>query len=263
MAVLKVNYFSEVLGMTSNMNVIMPQVRKEGGTFPVLYLFHGLSDNHETWIYKTSIVRYVEEYFPNLCVIMPAGDTSFYSDMVHGKSYYTHISEELSQIVSSMFPITQKRSETYIAGLSMGGYGALKIGLSNPEKFSKIASFSGVADTKYVFGRLEKNDKDNDYYKVIENVIGAEMKFPENFNPIDLAKKCMEEKNSPQMHLFCGKNDFLLEDNRYFDKMLSKIGYEHSYTEDEDFEHEWAYWDLCIKRILKKFKEGYDIANAN
>jgi S-formylglutathione hydrolase FrmB len=137
MALIHCNFFSEVLKLSTSMYVILPQrtqnqigmqgtVKKD--KHPTLYLLHGLSDDHTIWLRRTSIERYVANL--GLAVVMPEVHRSFYTDMVNGYNYWTFISEELPEIARSFFPLSDKREDNFVAGLSMGGYGAFKLALS-------------------------------------------------------------------------------------------------------------------------------------
>ena len=148
MALMHVNFFSQVLNLSCSMDVIMPQ-RNEGigveGTtrhdkYPVLWLLHGATDDHTIWQRRTSIERYVTPL--GLAVVMPAVELSFYTNMEYGFRYFDYIARELPEICRELFNISDKRKDNYIAGLSMGGYGALKIGLSCPENYATIGCLS-------------------------------------------------------------------------------------------------------------------------
>ena len=146
MALLHVNFFSDVLAISASMDVILPQkVSRQVGMgsagsdkpLPVLYLLHGMSDDHTIWQRRTSIERYVAEL--PLIVVMPTTGRGAYTDMKHGYRYWTYISEELPQIVHEFFPqASWRREDTFAAGLSMGGYGAFKLGLRCPDKFGTL-----------------------------------------------------------------------------------------------------------------------------
>ena len=152
MALLHVNYFSNVLGMCMNMDVILPQQTKgqigmEGAvnstSYPTLYLLHGMSDDHTIWQRRTSIERYVSDM--GIAVVMPTVHLGWYTDMVHGRKYWTFISEELPAICRSFFPnLSDKREETFAAGLSMGGYGALKLWPPFPELWTSPHSLTAT-----------------------------------------------------------------------------------------------------------------------
>jgi len=154
LALLHVDFFSDALGMCAEMDVILPerargQIGMNGVAsnekYPTLYLLHGMSDDHTIWQRRTSIERYVSDL--GLAVVMPSTHLGWYTDMYRGHKYWTYISQELPAICRSFFPnMSDKREDTFAAGLSMGGYGAMKCGLCAPETFSKVASLSGGLD---------------------------------------------------------------------------------------------------------------------
>ena len=134
MALLHVDFFSDALGMCTAMDVILPektrgQIGMEGrgaeGKCPTLYLLHGMSDDHTIWQRRTSIERYVAD--KALAVVMPTTHLGWYTDMYIGYKYWTFISQELPAICRRFFPMmSDRREDTFAAGLSMGGYGAFK-----------------------------------------------------------------------------------------------------------------------------------------
>ena len=143
MALLHVNFFSDVLGMCAEMDVILPQqtsgqIGMEGraadGKYKTMYLLHGLSDDQTTWQRRTSIERYVSGL--GIAVVMPTTHLGFYTDTTYGVRYWTYVSQELPRICREFFPrMSEKREDTLAAGLSMGGYGAWKLALGAPETF--------------------------------------------------------------------------------------------------------------------------------
>ena len=135
------NIFSDTIGMMTGVNVIIPENSKEPPA--VLYLLHGLSDDQSAWTRRTSIERYVGD--KNLAVIMPTTYRGYYTDMANGYRYWTYISEELPEKMRRIFRLSSEREKTFAAGLSMGGYGALKLGLRQPERFAAVAGFSSAA----------------------------------------------------------------------------------------------------------------------
>ena len=153
MALLNCDVFSDVLGLSTSLTVILPQATSTQigmtGTVrdadpPLLYLLHGLSDDHTIWLRRTSIERYVAPL--GLAVVMPQVHRSFYTDEVYGNRYWTFLSEELPELVHNFFRLSRRREDTFVAGLSMGGYGAMKWALRYPERFAAVASLSGAID---------------------------------------------------------------------------------------------------------------------
>ena len=154
MALINIKFASEVLGRCTNIDVIIPQKNTAGQIgienkaqdekYKCLLLLHGLSDDGTIWARRTSIERYATE--KGIAVILPPADRSFYTNMKYGDRFYDFISEEVPRIAREFLPISDKREDNFVAGLSMGGYGALKIGLKKPDKFAACAGLSSVAD---------------------------------------------------------------------------------------------------------------------
>jgi S-formylglutathione hydrolase FrmB len=247
MALCQTSFVSQVLGLKTSMNVILPEVKREkltqtGGMFPVLYLLHGLSDDHSTWLRRTSIERYAEIY--NLAVVMPSVHRSFYADMRHGYRYWTFISEELPRIVQGLFPITQQPEHTYVAGLSMGGYGAFKLALHHPDRFAAAGSFSGVLDiaTQATYKRYE-----HDYELIFGDV--ADVKGSENDLLTVLEQNVQAGNKLPRLYQCCGTEDYLYEDNLRFKAHCEQLGVPLTYDEGPG-NHEWGYWDHHVQQFL-------------
>ena len=120
----------------------------------MLYLLHGLTDDHTGWQRYTSIERYADE--AGLAVVMPAVHHSFYTDEVHGHAYWTYVSEELPALVHRLFRVSDRPEDTFAAGLSMGGYGAVKLALSHPDRYAAAASLSGTLDITYMADREDR-----------------------------------------------------------------------------------------------------------
>src|SRR4051812_23558049 len=139
MALVRCDFFSDVLGLSTSMTVVLPQATSSqigmtgaatADDAPVLYLLHGLSDDDTIWQRRTSIERYAAPL--GLAVVMPQVARSFYTDEAYGGRFWTYVSEELPALVSELFRVSTAREDTFVAGLSMGGYGALKLALRQP-----------------------------------------------------------------------------------------------------------------------------------
>src|SRR5215216_1738386 len=154
MILTEVKFYSETLTLQSTMDVLLPQrslvdaQKKLQKKFRALYLLHGHSDDHTAWQRWTSIERYVEGL--NMAVVMPAVHLSFYNDMAYGGKYWQFFSEEVPALVRDMFSLSAEREDNFVAGLSMGGYGAFKLALTHPERFAAAASLSGAVDIREV-----------------------------------------------------------------------------------------------------------------
>ena len=256
MALLHVDFFSDVLGMCVEMDVILPQstqgqVGMEGksssfGDWPVLYLLHGMSDDHTIWQRRTSIERYVSDY--GMAVVMPSTQLGWYTDMAIGQKWWTYISKELPAIVHDFFPnITTKREKTFAAGLSMGGYGALKCGLCAPETFGAVAALSGGLDVAAIC----ENDKDSQP-SIWFNIFGPGNSVRGSENDLFAAAEKLVKTNIPlpQIYLWCGSEDFLIQHNRDMRDHLTSLQIPLTY-EEAPGDHQWKYWDEKIQTVLK------------
>lgn len=246
MAFIELNIYSQSLGTQQQVYVIIPQ--GEIGTknsdnkysgYKSLYLLHGLSDNHTTWLRRTSIERYAQEY--GLCVIMPFGDKSFYTDMKHGGAYYTYIAKELPLIISEMFNVSDKREDHYIAGISMGGYGALKIGMRECDSFSAAAGLSSVADIKESVSFFEQVTKD---------IFGKNMEVPSEDDLFCIAEECDNNPNKPRIYMGVGTEDFLYESNKRLKEKFDTLNFDYTYRESSG-SHNWGFWDEYIQYVIK------------
>jgi putative tributyrin esterase len=253
MALLNIKFVSEILQADQTLNVILPQVGmfaeekqkyvKEKG-FPVLYLLHGISDDHSVWLRHTSIERYAMEY--GIAVIMPSAGRSFYADMKYGPNYYSYIAKEVPHIVKSYFPVSSAREDTFIAGLSMGGYGAFMIALRNPGMFEAAASLSGALDLAPGFSIQEEG-----YQRMGKQIFGSKLEYlKSDYNLLKLVKKQAQSGVSlPRFFQCCGTGDFVYGTNRRFRAAALKYGLDLTYEEGPG-NHEWGYWDGHLRKIL-------------
>lgn len=250
----EVNFFSEVLGVRNTMVVLLPQrslaetKSKRKPKYRTLYLLHGHSDDHTAWLRWSSIEKYVEGL--NLAVVMPSANLSFYMDMAHGGKYWTFISDEIPAVVQNIFPLSSIREDNFVAGLSMGGYGAFKLALTYPERYAAAASLSGAVDIREVV--KAHNDPANKAWLVgMRNVFGDLSKVPGSQHDLfALARKVAKAPIKPRLYQCCGTEDFLYADNIRFRDAVQKLPFDHTYEEGPG-EHAWAYWDKMIQNVLK------------
>ncbi|WP_315793781.1 alpha/beta hydrolase family protein [Paenibacillus sp. BIC5C1] len=254
MALIKCDFYSDTLGLSTSMHVILPQqthnqIGMENvsgqGLHPTLYLLHGLSDDDSIWLRRTSIERYVADL--GIAVVMPQVHRSFYTDMAEGGRYWTFISEELPALARSFFPLSHKREDNFVAGLSMGGYGAFKLALHKPEQYAAAASLSGALDmVAHMDNRIVKALSDAEF----KRIFGAEIKGSEN----DLLHLLEESKASqgpkPLLYQCCGTEDFLYDENQTFRQACAQTDFQLTY-EEEPGGHDWGYWDEKIQNVLK------------
>ena len=254
MILTEVKFFSETLGLGCTMHVLLPRrpfadvQRKPRKKLRALYLLHGNSDDHTAWQRYTSIERYTEEL--NLAVVMPAVHLSFYNDMAHGGKYWQFISEEVPTLVRDIFSLSSERKDNFVAGLSMGGYGAFKMALTHPERFAAAASLSGAVDISEVV-RVKKEDPANKaWLEEMRTIFGDLSKVPGSKHDLfTLAKKVAKGSIKPRLYQCCGTEDILHIDNIRFRDAVRKLPLDLRYEEGPG-EHNWAYWDKMIQHVL-------------
>jgi S-formylglutathione hydrolase FrmB len=251
----EVNFFPETLGLRSTLYVLLPQrtmvdaKNKRQPKYKTLYLLHGHSDDHTAWMRWSSIERYAEAL--NLAVVMPTVHLSFYNDMAYGPAYWQFISEEVPTLVRDILPLSAKREDNFVAGLSMGGYGAFKMALTHPDRFAAAASLSGAVDINRVV-REDKSDPLNKAWLVeMRNVFGDLSKVPGSKHDLFvLAKRAAKSPLKPRLFQCCGTEDELYADNVRFRDVARRLPLDLTYDEGPG-EHNWDYWDKMIQVVLQ------------
>ncbi len=249
----EIHFFSDVLVSRCTIGVILPQRKPSEPQdnyhppFRVLYLLHGYSDDHTAWQRWTSIERYVEGL--NLAVIMPAVQNSFYMDMLHGSKYFTYLTQELPAVVHDLLPLSTERSDTFVAGLSMGGYGAFKLALARPDLYAAAASLSGALDICAVL--KENDDPENKVWlDTMRNIFGDLEKVPGSSHDLfALVQSVSQSATRPRLFQYCGTDDFLYADNIRFRDFIRPLGFNYTYEETPG-DHNWKYWDGMIQKVL-------------
>lgn len=251
MALLQIEFRSTTLKRTVPLNVILP-IEKFKGPYPTLYLLHGLKDNCSSWLTNTRIKMWAER--SGLAVVMPSGENSFYLDILVKDGclgdFGEYVGNELVQFTREMLPLSTKREDTFIGGLSMGGYGALRNGLKYCDTFSKVAVLSGA---------VHFYEYDRKWVETLGNTVGELANFADldqtqntDRNPRFIINEIMNDptKSFPDFYVACGLQDSLLEANRSIAKALKEAGANVVY-EDGEGGHQWEFWDTYIQHVLK------------
>ncbi len=261
MATFQVNFMAKKLWRNVPMNVFLPTDKfdfqgtdeREEKSYKTLYLLHGITDNYMDWICKTRILRWAEEH--DLAVVMPSGDNMFYVDQPWSSNMYGEfIGKELVEFTRKSFPLSRKREDTYIGGLSMGGYGALRNGLKYCDTFGGIIALSSALIVNKTL--LQKTENPKFPGETEENKMvwfGADLKaaLESDNNPKVTVRKLLEEKKQiPMIYMACGTEDVLFGVNQDFSEFLQEHGVTHIF-ETGSGGHEWDFWDDYIKRALE------------
>ena len=179
---------------------------------------------------------------------MPAVNRSFYADTAYGAQYWTFVSEELPRVMHGFFPLSDKRADTFVAGLSMGGYGAFKLALTLPDRFAAAASLSGALDVASIAERSANEGEA--WRREKESVFGdLDSLRGSSHDLLYLAEQVARRKRQPKLFQCCGSEDFLYVANTTFRKHAKKLGLDLHYEEGPGA-HEWGYWDENIQRVL-------------
>lgn len=249
MALIKCDFFSETLGYNTTMNVILPKPMDTiDSKYPVIYLYHGMSGNETSWMRYSSIERYAEDN--KIAVIMPSVLLSYYSNMHDGLNYFDFISKEVPKVAKALFPITHESNKTFVAGLSMGGYGAFKVALSNPDEYAAAGSFSGSLNMAAIKAR-----KPEEMYPFYENIFGNLDTIHGTDNDLLYLASKLKNKKCPLLYQWCGTEDFLYKSNQVFRQNAIESNLPLTYEENAG-DHQWKYWDLCIQRFFEYLKEN-------
>ena len=249
MALIQVNYLSQALFRMVSLNVILPVDRFDADTnrylngkerkYKTLYLLHGLLGNYTDWVSQTRIQKWAEE--KDLAVVMPSGDNSFYfNSRTPWNDYGTFIGEELVEITRRMFPLSDKWEDTFIAGLSMGGFGALRNGIVYSETFSHVA---GLSSAVHIF----EDTSEEANIGLFDNIEAAART---DKNPwVAVEEMLSNRRRIPKFYMACGTKDDLMLANVSFRDYLQEKGLDVTWDE-ENFGHDWDFWDSQIKKVL-------------
>ncbi len=255
MAFLTCRFFAETLGVSTAMNVLLPQATGGGQIglggaarrerYPVLYLLHGWSDDESIWMRRTAIERHVAER--GLVVVMPRVELSYYQNMASGMRYWDFVSVELPDLCAQWFPISTRREDTFAAGLSMGGYGAFRLGLACPDRYAAVASLSGALDIRAVAA----GPADPERAAKHAAIWGGQARGPgEDSDLFALAARVARSSGPrPRLYQWCGTGDFLYAHNVRFRDHARRLGLDLTYREGPG-DHSWPHWDREIQGVL-------------
>ena len=242
MAFCELKYFSRSLGKAMAANIILPE-NNMSGPFPVFYLLHGLSDDHTIWMRRTSIERYVQDL--PLIVVMPDGGRSFYCDMAEGGAYESSIVKDLVGYVDATFPYS---AQSRRARCGRAVYGRLRGCQTRTEIPRGVLCGNQSFRAHWRSGIYPPEaEKDPSRRSEWERILGKNPVGGDN-DPFALAAKVPADKR-PALRIDCGKDDFLIQQNRDFHKHLDSLGYKHEYEEFQGA-HTWDYWDKHVQEAI-------------
>lgn len=268
MAHLTFTYFSRALGMEVRLEAVLPDIYRTQlrGKIPLVLLLHGMSDCESSYMRMSALEQHARVH--DMAIVMPATHMGAYTNQYAGSRYFDFVSQELPEVCAAYLPVCTDQAHTWAAGLSMGGYGALKMGLACPQRFSRIAVMSAGCDREALLPQacaqistLEELHAHRD--RLTDQQYGSMMQFLATFgsrerfaldelnNLFLLAEKAASRSELPAICMWCGTEDELaVQPNRRFHAHLNKLGIEHAYIEDHGM-HDWAYWDSHLPAVLE------------
>lgn len=249
MALIRLDHTPETVKVCQPLYLILPDPGRMAGIplsdRKVLYLLHGLSDDGSAWQRYTSIETLASDY--GLVVVMPSVSRSFYADLPNGQQYFTYLTQELPQYLKDVFGVDPKRENTFIAGNSMGGYGAFKAAFHQPERFAAAFSLSGVLSLDIL--KIHPDDERKNEFKLIFGDLDQLSGTPHD--PMFWLKSAAEQSTDlPRLFVACGKQDDLYPVNQMFKAACEQLNVPLDYLEEEG-QHDWHFWDKHIKRFLQ------------
>ncbi len=239
MAFATIQYHSRSLKKASAFNIVFPDDPAIPRPWAAFYLLHGLSDDHTIWMRRTSIERYVQGM--PLVVVMPDGGRGWYTNALEGGAYEDDLIKDVVGLVDRTFPVKAERTGRAIGGLSMGGYGAVKLGLKHHEMFASVNSHSGA------LGFVHDPKRARQLAPEFRRIFGDEPKGGPD-DPFALVER-VDHGRLPALRIDCGTEDGLIDQNRGFHEHLDSLHVPHEYEEFPGG-HNWDYWDLHVRQAI-------------
>ena len=274
MALVHLNFNSQFLSGSTDVNMILPDCARSqnpaafygnGKKYPVLWLLHGTFGDYSDWLRKTNVELYAEE--KNLIVVMPSAHNTDYANWPGfgtGYQVFDYLTGELMPLVYGWFPASDRREDNFIAGLSMGGRGAIAYAWAYPGKFAALYSMSWVPqDMRPAAAELESGepapnpwaalDRERNRHR-LENAGGIEAYLASPQNTWDKAKEIAKRDDMPRMYFSCGTADFVMYRHfKAFRAYAEELGLKAEFTETEGYNHEWRFWEKEIRRAIEIF----------
>lgn len=247
MAIFRGTIRSKSLMMDTMVNVIVPYehfyIAPKAEHNKTVILLHGLKQNADAWNRMSRIEQFA--HMTGFNVVIPEVQRSFYTDMPYGLKYFEYVAEELPEMIECVFNIPADGEHLYVAGLSMGGFGAMKCALTYPDRFAGAMSYSGalrcLEDVKKFEAILPSEE--------FKAILGMDLNCQPENNLMQLAEKTAKAERKPKLYIACGTEDFLIEQNREMHEHVKNLGYDVTYEEWSGI-HDWLFWDRACGRSL-------------
>lgn len=272
--VVRFNFLSQALMMQTNVTMILPSFTlfdaakgkaesyREGTTFQTLYLFHGGTGDDSDYLNFSNIVRYAEEH--KMAVVMPCGYNSGYEDepddvLPWPKKYWTYVFEELPKVCAAMFPLSTKREDTFVAGLSMGSMAATKWAVYGGDRCCAALVMSGGGmDTSAIMSVVAQSSGDSggtDFEVDAEKMAAQGIRFADPDSELfqTARQNAAQGKPLPKIIMTCGGDDFIRVFAQASRDLLAEYGYDVQYEEAPGYAHEWDFWDMSLRKAFDEW----------
>jgi len=252
MAYYRIEYYSNALRRTTSFEMLIPNdLRKEAPApktpMRTLFLLHGYTGKAGNWVPEELAQQY------NFAIVMPTAENSFYlNGAATGCAYQSMLGEELVDYVRKTFGLAQGKEDTCIAGMSMGGFGALHTALAYPDRFGKAGALSSALIVHGIAGMKPGEDNGVANYAYYRQCFGDLEKVEDSDNnPETLVKKLKARGEAlPEIYMCCGTEDFLLEPNREMHRFLLDQQVPHEYHEGPG-RHDMKFWSEHIVKVVE------------
>lgn len=277
MALVHLNVKSNYLSGSTDVNIVLPDLPRgvspsefynSGKKYPVMWLLHGTFNDYSQWVRMTNVELYAEE--KDLIVVMPTAHNTDYANWPAfgtGYNWFDYLTEELMPLIYGWFPASQAREDNFIAGLSMGGRGAIMFAYEYPEKFAAVYSMSCVPQDirPAAEDAMSGTEPANPWIALdrartlarLNNTGGLEGYLNSPQNTWDRTVEVAKREGNPKMYFSCGNKDFVMYNHFVkFRKYAEEVGLDAEFIEVEGYDHEWRFWDMCVQDAIEKFLPG-------
>jgi len=265
--ILRGDFRSEVLHTTTNIQFLIPEKCEEPKK--IIYLLHGLHGNQGSWLDNSMLPYYGKKY--DAIFVIPEAGRSFYFDFIHGRNYFTFVSEELPLICRKVFNISLKREDTAVMGYSMGGYGSLLLSLSKPDQYGFCGAISPAclyfkpmleAIKKDIPAFINKGAREAEILKDLYALYGEGLEYREEGNIPRLAKSFPGDKPKPKIYVTCGTEDGLIKENHKFRDDMKETDFDYTFEEWKGG-HDWEFFNSALEKTLAFWYKDKTILGEN
>lgn len=260
MSNLQINFFSNAIMRFTTFHMYLPNdvfpLMTQGNPHyerpaKTMVLLHGFSGSSYDFVNGSLASELALKY--NLAVVMPSGDNSFYLNAkATGNNYETLIAEDLIMYLRKTFQLAMAPEDTFIGGISMGGFGSLHTGLKYADRFGRIFALSSALIVNDIVGMQPGDQNEIANYQYYANVFGELDRLKENDNdPEYVVKERTKRKEKIQpVFMACGTEDFLIEQNRSFYEFLKQYNVDVTYRESAGM-HDWQFWNAYMEPAVE------------